>query len=310
MSRNESTAVLHRLDAAQTAHLLPYGALAEAIAAMIRKAARGEAHAPVRSVVDLPGGGQLLLMPASDADYTCVKLVTVHARNAERGLPAIQGEVLLMDAATGERRLLLDGATVTSRRTAALSLVGAEEMGARGARRLLLIGAGVQARAQAEAFITEGGIVDVRVVARDRANAERLAAHLRTLGAQAEAVDDPAPGIESADLIVSATGSLQPVVPEGVRDGAVIVAIGAYRPDMAEVPAPLVRRCRVHVDTHEGARHEAGDLIQAGVDWAGVTAFGAPSPPDGRPALVKTVGHALWDLAAAELAYARHVAGA
>ena len=40
-----------------------------------------------------------------------------------------------------------------------------------------------------------------------------------------------------------------------------INAIGAYRPDMAEIPASVVCRARVIVDHRESALEEAGDLI-------------------------------------------------
>jgi 1-piperideine-2-carboxylate/1-pyrroline-2-carboxylate reductase [NAD(P)H] len=60
------------------------------------------------------------------------------------------------------------------------------------------------------------------------------------------------------------------------------------------------------VDDVEGARHEAGDLIQAGVDWTGVRALGDilagnKARPHGVP-VFKTVGQAAWDLAAARVA--------
>src|SRR5439155_13530104 len=101
-----------------------------------------------------------------------------------------------------------------------------------------------------------------------------------------------------------------PVLPEGVRDDTFVVAVGAYLPEMAELPAELVRRsselATLYVDTLGGARAEAGDLIMAGIDWARVTpleeALDAPRPDKG-PVIFKSVGHALWDLAAARLAH-------
>jgi 1-piperideine-2-carboxylate/1-pyrroline-2-carboxylate reductase [NAD(P)H] len=87
-----------------------------------------------------------------------------------------------------------------------------------------------------------------------------------------------------------------------------VAAVGAYRPEMAELPPQLVRRARLFVDALEGARAEAGDLIQAGVDWARVTpledALNVPGD-QGKPVVFKSVGHALWDLAAARLAWSK-----
>jgi ornithine cyclodeaminase len=116
-------------------------------------------------------------------------------------------------------------------------------------------------------------------------------------------------------MVVTTTTSTTPVITDRVRNRAFIAAVGAYRPTMAELPPELVRRSRVFVDTLEGARHEAGDLIQADIDWSNVASLEDVvlplSPEDARPrrgtapTIFKSVGHALWDLAAARLA-ARH----
>jgi ornithine cyclodeaminase len=97
-------------------------------------------------------------------------------------------------------------------------------------------------------------------------------------------------------------------LPDTVQQNAFIAAVGAFKSSMAEVPPGLARAARVVVDTLEGAQAEAGDLIQAGIDWTAARAIedvlGDPRPARG-PVLFKSVGHALWDLAAARLAASR-----
>jgi 1-piperideine-2-carboxylate/1-pyrroline-2-carboxylate reductase [NAD(P)H] len=295
---------MRTLNAAQTAAALPYGALVEALLQMFERERRGEAHAAPRTSVPLAGGGVLLLMPAADARFAALKTVTVHAGNAACGLPVVQGEVTLMDAATGTRLLAMDGNVLTARRTAALSLAGAARAGRVGGDSMLLIGAGVQARAHAEAFAEAWGVQRLWIHGRSPAHAEQLVRHMRARGVDALAVADPLAVSEDADVIVAATNASSPVVPSRMRPNATVIAVGAYRADMAEVPPELVRRCAVFVDTLEGARTEAGDLIQAGIDWSSVQAFATAAPAAGdRSVLIKTVGHALWDLAAAQLAH-------
>ncbi|KIQ31307.1 hypothetical protein RT97_15455 [Variovorax paradoxus] len=295
---------MRTLDAAETAAALPYGALVEALLQMFDREHRGEAHAATRTSVPLADGGVLLLMPAADARFAALKTVTVHACNAAIGLPVVQGEVTLMDAVTGTRLLAMDGNVLTARRTAALSLAGAARAGRDVSGRMLLIGAGVQARSHAEAFAQVAGVRQLWIHARTQAHAEQLAQHMRSLGVDASEIADPAQVSEDADVIVATTSSSTPVIPPKVRPDATLIAVGAYRADMAEVSPELVRRCAVFVDTLEGARAEAGDLIQAGIDWSSVQAFANAEPAaQDRPVLIKTVGHALWDLAAAQLAY-------
>lgn len=294
---------MEHFGAEQTRDLLPYRALADELRAMLDERRAGHAHAPPRTIVPLPGGGTLLLMPATSASLTSIKLVTVHSDNAAHGLPSVQGEVLALDTATGRRLMLLEGATVTARRTAAMSLLAAQMLAPRTDGPLLIIGAGTQGRAHLEAFAEGLNIREVYVVSRSRDHAEALATRARQLGLAATALDEPTAVIDRVPLIVTGTTSTTPVLPAAARDDAFIAAVGAFRPDMAEVPPALVQRAQVYVDTLEGAQHEAGDLIQAGIDWNTVTELTADlAKPERGPVLFKSVGHALWDLAAARLA--------
>src|SRR5690606_40885961 len=149
-------------DADETGDLLPYGALRDELATVLADHAAGRLYLEERIILPL-AAGTLLAMPASDDRLSITKVVTVHPGNAERGLPTISGEVIVARADDGLRLGLLHGGTVTMRRTAAVSLVGARALGveARNAaaaqgsaeRRLLLFGAGDQARGHAEAFV-------------------------------------------------------------------------------------------------------------------------------------------------------------
>ena len=296
------------LNAEETHALLPYPVLADYLLSMLADKKAGTAYAPERIAVPLANGGTLLLMPATDGQFAVTKLVTVHPGNASAGLPSVQADVLLMEAATGKRLAMLEGGAVTARRTAALSLLAARLLAPRSSGSLLVAGAGTQARAHLEAFCEGLDIDKVYVASRNMAHAEELAAYARSLNRQAEALSHPEEAMEKASFIVTATTSMEPVLPENVREDAFVAAVGAYRPDMAELPPGLVRRARLYVDTLEGARVEAGDLIQAGVDWARVTPLeDAVDTPggQGKPVVFKSVGHALWDLAAARLAWSR-----
>ncbi|RIH85900.1 delta(1)-pyrroline-2-carboxylate reductase family protein [Calidithermus roseus] len=281
---------------------LPYPELALALEAVLRERKAGKTQAPERLVMPLPEGGTLLLMPASDQEIVITKLVTVHPQQR----PSVRAELVVMNARTGERLAQLDGSLVTARRTAALSLLAAQKLAPRPPApddALLVIGAGVQGRSHLEAFRAGLGTRKVAIASRSEASARRLLEHALSLGMEASIAPDVAQAASEALLIVSATTSPTPVLSEGVREDAFIAAVGAYRPDMAELSPALVRRCRIFVDTLEGARAEAGDLIQAGVDWDEVTPLEDAlelARPQG-PVLFKSVGHALWDLAAARL---------
>ena len=294
----------------ETAARLPYVDLAESIREVALERKSGEVQAPSRMSLPLPEGAVLLVMPASGGSLAMTKLVTVHPQNARSGLPTIRGEVVVMEAATGERLGLLDGSVVTARRTAALSLLAARELAPRPNGPLLIVGAGTQGRAHLEAFHEGLGTSRVFVNSRTRERAEALAQHAERLGMEARVVGDPREVLDEASLIVTATTSREPVLPEDVPDGSFVAAVGSFESGAAELPAGLVARAAVVVDTMEGAKEEAGDLIQAeeagAFSWENATqledVLRAPERPEGT-VVFKSVGHALWDLAAARTVF-------
>jgi len=298
------------LDARETGARLPYPELADSIREAMDGRREGKLDAPSRLVLPLPEGGNLLVMPAADDELAITKLVTVHPGNARRELPTIQGEVVVMEAGTGTRLGILDGAAVTAKRTAALSLLAAHTLARCPDGPLLVVGAGTQARSHLEAFHEGLGVSKVLLTSRTTERADSLAEHARSLGMDARVVDGPQEALDEVSLIVTATTSHEPVLPEEIPDNIFIAAVGAFDPEMAELAPRLVGSSSVVVDTIEGVREEAGDLIQAqragAFDWEDATqiedALLWRGSPEG-PIVFKSVGHALWDLAAARTAF-------
>lgn len=288
---------MKRLAASDTAGLLPYPQLSQSLRQTLQAKALGHTVVPERTVMPLGEYGTLLVMPATDGLIALTKLVTVHPQQR----PSVQAEVWVIDAQTGQRLLWLDGATVTARRTAALSLLAAQCLAPRLEGPIGIVGSGVQAQSHLEAFHSLG-LGPFYIVGRNPSRVAQLIEHAHSMGAAARAI--PPEQLALCPIVVTATTSSQPVLPTPLSEHVFIAAVGAYRPDMAEVPAALVNKARVFVDTLEGAKAEAGDLLQAGIAWNQVTplehALDTPKPKG--LVLFKSVGNALWDLAAAKLA--------
>ncbi|MGH3090177.1 MAG: delta(1)-pyrroline-2-carboxylate reductase family protein [Rubrobacteraceae bacterium] len=298
--------------AEETRALLPYRRLSEEIRSVALARKSGEARAPERMALPLASGGTLLVMPASDGDLAITKLVSVHPENNVLGLPTIQGEVVVMEADTGKRLGILEGSVVTARRTAALSLLAAEELASHPEGPLLIVGAGTQGRSHLEAFREGFGVSKVFIVSRTAESAESLARHAaRSLGMEARVVESPGEALGAVSLVVTATTSESPVLPNNIEDDVFIAAVGAFKPTMAELAPELVRNSDITVDTLEGAKSEAGDLIQAektgAFGWERAVeledVLGGRHPSSGRPIVFESVGCALWDLAAARTAF-------
>lgn len=301
---------MHILDAAGTAAALPYSLLVPAVAQAAIALSRGEIDAPARKVVTIDADAVLLCMPAVAPDISVTKLITVHGNNARHGLPAIQGEVIVFDTATGRRLALLDGPTVTARRTAAMTLLGIGTLAPRRPRCALLIGTGAQALAHADALYDYFGLRELHVAGRSASSAEAFAAVLRVRYADMRVAACTAQSLQAsvppADVVIAATTSAAPVIPAALPDDTLAIGVGAFKPHMAEFPPALLHARAIVVDDVPGARHEAGDLIQAGVDWPAVRSLGdilaGIAPPPARVPVFKTVGQAAWDLAAARVA--------
>ena len=298
----------HALTPEQTAQALPYPQLARSIRALL---ADPTVWVPARLVQPLADGGSLFVMPAADAQVAITKLITFVAGNAARGLPAIQGDMVVFDAVDGRRLHILHGPTVTARRTAAVSLLAAQELALSPQGKLLIVGAGVQGRAHLEAFVQGLGVREVRVASRTAASADALVAHARGLGVQAQRCDDPDAALAECTLVVSCTSAQEVALRGTPRDDAFVCAVGAFTPRMVEWAPQVCRhfaqRGRVVVDTRD-ADHEAGDLLQAGLDVASFASLAdvvnrraawTRQATRGGPVFFKSCGWAGWDLAAA-----------
>lgn len=311
---------IHILGARETADLLPFDAL---IAALRLAFAEG-CVVPVRHHHMVENDGEpnatLLLMPAwhethRTERYLGIKIVNVFPGNTARGIPGLTSTYLLYDGRTGLQLALLDGNTITARRTVAASALAASYLARQNATRLLVIGAGRVASLIPDAYraVRQIGHVDVWDI--DPVNASRLVRSLEEQGLKASVVTDLEQAVRAADIVSAATLATEPLVKgEWLRPGTHVDLIGGFTPDMREADDEAVRRSSVYIDTHE-ALHEAGDLVQpirAGIFTENQVRASldklcrldaAARASNEEITFYKAVGTALADLAAATLVY-------
>ena len=274
----------------------------------------------------------LLLMPAwtrpstekGASSHLGIKVVTVFPDNGKRSLPSIYGQYLLLDGTTGETVAMLDGTMLTKRRTACASGLASRYLSRPESRRLLMIGTGALAPQLVRVHAKVRPIDEVAIWGRRPERAEDLARELsaslpRLLSRPiaVRAVADRREAVAGADIISCATLSRTPLVEgEWLREGQHLDLVGAYTPQMRESDDRAVKRARIHVDTRAGALKEGGDIVQplangtigesdVIADLYELTRGQRPGRAAGDAAsitLFKSVGAALEDLAAAELA--------
>ncbi|MEM5369788.1 bifunctional Delta(1)-pyrroline-2-carboxylate/Delta(1)-piperideine-2-carboxylate reductase [Paraburkholderia azotifigens] len=291
-------------DAAGTAHLIPFRPLVDALKKAAADYAAGHVASPERLVVPLNDNGIMLSMPAAAADLAIHKLVNVCPRNGERALPTIHGQVMAFDPDTGKTLFILDGPTVTGRRTAAMTMLGIGTLSRAAPQDILLIGAGTQAASHVQAIGELYPEARVRVLGRSAARTQAFCDAQQTNVRSLEPLNDTAIP-DSVDTVIALTTSRQAVYDEAPRAGRLVIGVGAFTPQMCEIGARTLAGSALYVDDLAGAKHEAGDFIQAGIDWSTVTGIKdavANKPALDRPIVFKTVGCAAWDLAAGRVA--------
>lgn len=290
-------------DAQATAGLLPYPDLVRTLREAIAEYAAGRIASPERLVVPMPDGGLMLSMPSCAEDLAVHKLVTVCPRNSEYRLPTIHGQVIACDAHTGELRFVLDGPTVTGRRTAAVTALGIMTLRASPVEKILIIGTGKQAANHVEAVATLFPRTTLLVKGRSDVATQRFVEEQRQTAPNIRALAGAIP--ENVDVVITVTTSKTPVYDQAPRKDRLLIGVGAFTPDAAEIGKQTVRASQVVVDDPAGAKHEAGDIIQAGYDWNAVSNLAQAIEGEvdlQAPLFFKSVGCAAWDLAACRVA--------
>jgi ornithine cyclodeaminase len=299
---------------------LTYPALVEAL----REGFRADITTPVRHHHTIPGkgqGGTLLLMPAWSGgaeSFIGCKVVTVFPDNAKSNEPSVYGQYLLMSGKTGELVAIMEGRTLTARRTAAASALAASFLARKDASHLLMIGAGALAAQLIRAHASVRPITRVSLWNRTRRRAIALAFGLSVEGIEVEIIDDLESALGEADIVSCATLSAEPLVRGAkLRKGTHVDLVGGYTPKMREADDDAIKRAKIFVDTRAGAFKEAGDIvdpIKRGLitkddvnadlfDLCRGTAKGRRTKSE--ITLFKSVGSAIEDLAAATLVYSK-----
>ena len=243
----------------------------EVIRGAFKELSTGRADVPLRLAVPQDKyDGVTLLMPGylRDSDALAVKVVSVHNRNPELGLPRIHALVILIDPVTGRPLVAMEGGFLTALRTGAGSGVATDLLARRDAEVAALIGAGHQARTQILAVAAVRPIKRFWIYSRHREKAHSLIAEMRReLDPSVEllAAQSPSQAIRDSNVVCTATNSLTPVFDGAdLRPGTHINAIGSYAPQMQEVDfMTLTRASKIVIDSREGALAEAGDLLIA-----------------------------------------------
>lgn len=304
---------LHILNAQDIFRALPMPEAIEAMRIAFTELARGNAQTPQRLVIHTAAGDSLF-MPAflPESNALAQKIVSVFPDNPQKGLPTINGVIIVIDADNGQPRALLEGAALTAIRTGAASGLATDLLARADSHILTILGAGGQAYHQVQAVLAIRPITEVIIVSKHGKSSRSLALRLQAEGVHARATEDVRAAVRQADILTTVTNSTTPVFLDAdIPPGQHINLVGAYTSKMQEAPAATIMRARVFVDDLMAAVHEAGDIIKpiranlmSTNDLAGTLGDLVTGDIEGRQSsqqitLFKSVGLAIQDVAAA-----------
>lgn len=290
----------------------------------LRMYAEGKSIVPLRINIDMPKQqGQSLFMPAyvDEMNAVGIKVVSVFPKNIELNKASVSAQMILLDGQTGEVCALIDGTYLTQLRTGALQGLATDILARKDAKIAALFGTGGQAATQLEAMLTVRNLAEVRVFDIDFNRAKHFAVTMQKEFARFNtsiiAVHDGDEAVKQADIITAVTTAKKPVF-DGtlVKKGSHINGIGAYTPEMQELPETIICNAdKIIFDIYANVLAEAGDIIipmKSGAiteaDFTGDLGDVILGKIKGRESeqeitLFKAVGTALLDVVAAHKIY-------
>lgn len=286
--------------------------------------ASGATPAPGVLGFHVEGGGFHIKVAAADLGrpYFAAKTNGNFPDNPKRrGLPTIQGAIVLCDGSDGRVLALMDSSEITTLRTGAATAVAAKYLARADSAVAAIIGCGIQGRVQLRALARVLPLARAIAVDADPAAASAFADEMSAaLGIAVVAARDAREAARAADVVATCTPSRQPLLgADDLRPGVFVAAVGADHPEKQELDPDVFRVTRVVVDVLEqclaiGDLHHAvaAGAITPDAVHAQLSEIVAGSRPgrtsaDERFAFDST-GTALQDVAVAAMAYERSLA--
>lgn len=216
---------------------------------------RGEGRPSPSGVLGLSvtGGGfhvKAAMLELSRPYFAAKVNANFPANPSTRGLPTIQGILVLFDATNGSPLAMMDSIAITALRTAAASAVAAKYLALPTARTATFVGCGAQARAHIAAISTVRDLDRAFVFDLDEMKAIRFAEEMQAIHPfDVRVVTDLGQATRISDIVVTATSSTKPFIGiDHLAPGTFVAAVGADNEHKQEIEAAVLERAVIVVD--------------------------------------------------------------
>ena len=193
------------------------------------------------------GENTLLTMPAIGLDAWGAKIVSIVPSNAARGVPVVNGLMVLSDGTTGVPQAVIDAAALTAQRTGAVGAVGLKYTTPPDLDHIGVIGTGVQGTWQAIFACAVRRIRTIYFLARSHEKAQRFVDDVsrQVPSVRLQRCEDTEELLTKVEVVIAATTSIDPVLPgDNVKllKNKHFLSIGSFKPSMQELPDAGQRR--------------------------------------------------------------------
>ena len=274
---------------------------------------------PVMSMAIAPSNGEVDVKTAyvPGIESFAIKISPGFFDNPQLGLQSTSGLMVVFSAETGmTEALLLDNGYLTDIRTAAAGAVAARLLAREDASSACIIGAGTQAELQLKALCLVRPIDRAVIWARDPERSGALAARMcEELEIEVASTSEPAKAVAAADVIVTATPAVRPVLmADWLRSGQHVTAMGCDQHNKNELDPACISRAALYVPDRLAQTRVLGELrsaIKAGVvdanrefaELGNILAGQAPGRPSGDAITIADLtGTGVQDTAIADFA--------
>lgn len=220
---------------------------------------------PLISISKYEGICSVMLAYLHQEEALGFKSISAFKQNPERyRLPSLFGLVTLLDPKTGHPLVIMDGALLTSIRTAATSGVATKYLARQGARSLGVLGSGPQAMAQICAVCAVRPIETIRIYSPNlhRKKKRFLKRMAPLVDLPIELVNSPRQAVHECDIVVLATNAAEPAIDgDWIGPGTHVNSVGTHMSHLREIDTKTVIGSKIIVDALEACLVEAGDLL-------------------------------------------------
>jgi ornithine cyclodeaminase len=216
-----------------------------------------------------PNGGEVHIKSGfmAGSKVFAVKVSAGFQENFARGNPVWDGVVMAFDASTGAPvAMVQDGGLLTDWRTAAAGAVASHALARSDAKTLGMIGTGIQGLWQPLAHKTVIDFDRLLIWGRNVEKAKAIQAQLEPQlpGVNVEVITDLEQLVRESEIIVTATGSLEPIIKsEWLQPGTHITAVGADDDRKRELELSVLERANLIVVDSLLVNQKYGDIAQA-----------------------------------------------